>query len=507
MGGCERDTDKSLPKNRGLPLLSATMISQPFIDELICRVDLPTMIGEYVELARSGAGHEGCCPFHDEKTPSFKVFANHYHCFGCGAHGNAIRFMTEKLGHKFPEAVRLLAVREGIKMEDEKCRSSAPSPHQTLYDTLSRACAEYQRLLFERTPNPALVELEQRGIDADLAVRYGLGYAPEAWTTLSEHPTFSATTLQQTGLSVPRTGGGAYDRFRDRLMFPIPDGRGRTIGFGGRRLGSDGPKYLNSPETELYRKAAVFFGLHQATAAIRRSNHVVVAEGYFDVVTPAQHSIENVISPCGTALTTEHAELVETLADRITVCFDGDAAGNKATWAAATLLVPRVSDGHEVRLCRLPEEHDPDSLVRQQGSAALIAAFDAAPTLTDYLVGEIARGTRSAESRSRAMQAAVSQWRNFAAPALKMFFRQAVSTALGISVAEFDAIAAHSAATNCGDAMLRHCPFCGGASCFTASEQHSVTCNRCGATSAEYLSRNAAQDAWNRRERFRHANS
>lgn len=483
------------------------MIPQTFIDDLIARIDLPSLIGEHIDINRKGAGYEGCCPFHDEKTPSFKVFSDHYHCFGCGAHGNAIGFLTDKLGMTFPNAVRVLADRECIPVEDDSLpRRDIPPHNQDVFDTLSRACANYQQILFMDSANPAVIELERRGIDTDLAVRYGLGYAPEQWGTLSNDKAFRHATLVEAGLSAPRPNGkGVYDRFRHRLMFPIIDLRGRTIGFGGRRLGDDGPKYLNSPETSVYHKTDVLFGLHQAKASIRRANHVVVAEGYFDVVTPAQHGIENVASTCGTALTEIQAELLLSVADRLTLCFDGDAAGNKATWAASALLVPRVNDGHEIRICRLPDGHDPDSLVRERGPQAFLDAIADAPTLVDYLAAEIARGARSAEARSRATYAAIAQWRNFSAPAMRIFFRQAVCVALGMSEHCFDQLAADTA-IRAGDAALRHCPFCGSGAVFVPQgDLHAVHCSQCGISTPTMPTKEQAQNLWNRRDRSRHA--
>ncbi|MBK7766913.1 MAG: toprim domain-containing protein [Sulfuritalea sp.] len=342
----------------------------------------------------------------------------------------------------------------------------------------------------------------------DLPVMIGLGFAPDQWDALSSNKAFRSKALIESGLAVSRTEGkGIYDRFRSRVMFPILDHQGRTIGFGGRHLGDgDGPKYLNSPETKLYQKSAVLFGLHQAKTAIRQLNHVIVAEGYFDVVTPAQHGVENVVSTCGTAMTEVQAEILRSVADRVTCCFDGDAAGSKATWAAATLLVPRVNDVHEIRLCRLPAGHDPDSLVREHGPKAVAEAVEAAPTLVDYLTGAIARGARSAEARSRAVHAAITQWRNFAAPAMKLFYRQSICTALAISEDSFDQLAAKGVGATPGDTSLRHCPFCGGRATLVAQDmQHVVACAQCGITTPPVPTFENAHNLWNRRKRIRHA--
>jgi DNA primase len=481
------------------------MIPQSFIDDLLDRTDLPQLVGERVALARKGAGHEGLCPFHEEKTPSFKVFDDHYHCFGCGAHGTAIDFSMVQGGLSFRDAVVALAARAGLKVVEDPGKADVRRPADNgVLATLRAACCEYQKLLFHPADNPGQRELAARGIDTETAVNFGIGYAPDAWGTLSDTTgKFRGSDLVAAGLAVGKPSGkGYYDRFRGRLMFPISDPRGEVVGFGGRLLLGDGPKYLNSPETTVYKKGTLLFGLHQALPTIRQAGSVIVGEGYFDVVTPAQHGIHNIVSTSGTALTEEQVELLLSIADQIVFCFDGDAAGNKATWAAAELIVPHLSDANEVRFCRLPDGHDPDSYVRERGADAFRELAAGAPTLAEYLTAEIRRGALNPEAKSRAMRAAAVMWRRFNAPALALFFRQAVSAALGMSDREFGLLAGARAAGN--NPMLRPCPFCGGGAALGDNgSQAQVYCTCCGCATPAVDGRDAAQLLWNRRERAR----
>lgn len=480
------------------------VIPQQVIDDIVAALDLPDFIGETVALAKQGSAYGGLCPFHNESTPSFKVFADHYHCYGCGAHGNGIEFVMHKQGLTFPEAVRMLASRTGVEIPSNKPSEAQPDRHAKARDVLRRACAKYQQLLLGPNGGPAMSALAERGIDDDTIIRFGIGFAPEAWATLCDDRTFRRDALLEAGLAVPRREKkGCYDFFRNRLLFPVRADNGDVIGFGGRRLGEEGPKYLNSPETDLYQKGSVLFGLQQARQAIRMTRSIIVCEGFFDVVTPSQAQIEHIVSTCGTALTETQAEMVLSLADRVFFCFDGDAAGAKATWRAAEMLVPLASDQHEIRLCRLPASEDPDSFVRKFGAPKFQEALDASPTLTAYLIGEITRGAKLPEARARSLSVAASLWRQFSAPGLGIFFRQFACEALQLTPAEFDRIAA-SAPRRDGENMLRSCPCCSGeASLISCDGGFQVQCSHCRIATPVTTTEDECRAIWNRRERPR----
>src|SRR5574337_507947 len=323
------------------------MIHQAVIDRILQSLDLPAFIGERVTLAKHSETYEGLCPFHTESSASFKVFRDHYHCFGCGAHGNAIDFLIGHQGLSFPEAVRALAAHTGVEVPTSREGRFKTDELLGLRSSLRRACAEYQRLLLSPQGAGALAVLSERGIEHDTIVRFGIGFVPDAWGTLTKARGCDRRSLVAAGLAVPRKGNrGCYDFFRNRLMFPVSSDSGEVVGFGGRRIGLERPKYLNTPETALYKKGLVLFGLHQARQAIRTTGSVIVCEGFFVVFTPSQAGVEPIVSTCGTAITPTQAERVLTVAGRVFFCFDGDAAGAKATGRAAKMLLPLVSDLH-----------------------------------------------------------------------------------------------------------------------------------------------------------------
>ncbi len=482
-----------------------SVIPQHVIDNILQKINLPEFIGEVVTLADKSGSHEGLCPFHAEATPSFKVFADHYHCFGCGAHGNAIEFLMEQQGLSFPEAVRALASRSGVEVPSaQRPDKDVPDALAGPRDVLRRACAKYQQLLLGPNGGTGLKMLADRGIEDDTIVRFGIGYAPDSWNTLSDDRSFAREHLIAGGLAVPRREKkGCYDFFRNRILFPVRNDAGDVIGFGGRRIGNDGPKYLNTAETELYQKGRILFGLQQARPAIRMTRSIIVCEGFFDVISPAQAGVEHIVSTCGTALTETQAELVLSLADRVFFCFDGDSAGLKATWRAAETLVPLASDHHEIRLCRLPDGEDPDSYVRHRGIAYFQQALDASPTLTAYLIGEITRGAKIPEARARSLSVAASLWRQFAAPGLALFFRQYACEALQISVEEFDRLAL-TAPRRAGDTLIRSCPSCGWTAHLITNESgHRIECDDCGLTTKPTTTEAECRSLWNRREKPR----
>jgi DNA primase len=471
------------------------MIPDEQIKTVLSRVDLTALIGEHVELRRSGASFEGLCPFHEEKSPSFKVFADHFHCYGCGAHGNAVEFLMGTTHVRFPDAIRALASRVGVDLTAGA--RSDPQENSALSDALRTAVGEYQRQLMHAGDNPGQAELRRRGIDSETVIRFGIGYAPDEWDFLLRLPAFrgKAKVLEAAGLVTPRTSGkGFYDRFRSRLMFPVMDHGGKPVGFGGRHVGGAGnaPKYLNTPETVLYRKSRVLFGVPQAAPAIRATGKVIVVEGYFDVIVPWQHGVENVVSTCGTALTEQHARVLLDLADQIVICFDGDPAGRSAMWRAARLLIPLVTDRHQLQFCTLPQEHDPDSFVRERTAEAFAALVDASPTMCAYLVSAVCDVGPSPEARSRALRLGVEIFGEMRlAHALRAMFRAALCKRLEITEPVFSAVA-HPRGTE----GLAACHHCGG----PASVQDARgVCLACGAAGPRRDTPADAAAAWNTR--------
>lgn len=494
------------------------MIRQDFIDRLLSSVDLPSLIGEYMELRGSGTTLEGLCPFHAEKSASFKVFpadteAAHYHCFGCGAHGGPLEFLMRRNALGFVDAVRLLAQREGMPIEyeekpeseqDKRQREEAGQVRQRIYGVLRKAAGEYHKRLFAPEGEKAMQELERRGIGAETVLRYSIGFAPDAWDTLTENWAFSRPVLLEAGLSARRSNNaGSYDMFRNRIMFPIFSQRGQVVAFGGRTLTEGenaGPKYLNSPETAVYRKGTELFGLYQARDAIRQEEHVVVAEGYFDVVTPSQHGINYIVSTCGTVLSEQQLDLLLGLSKRVTFCFDGDAAGEKATRRAAELLLPFITDEHEIRMCRMPKGHDPDSLVREGGPEAFRDVLTAAPTLAEYLVRETVSAGRldSLEGKAAIAVQLIRYWKQLNAPVLAALFCQRASEAVGLSQADFNRLVVVTSWKPVEAAVsLLPCPFCkGAAQMMSDGDRFAVRCRQCKCRTMAVPTREEAGARW-----------
>jgi len=362
----------------------AGLIPDSFIEELLGRVDIVEIIERRVPLKKAGREFQARCPFHDEKTPSFTVSPQKqfYHCFGCGAHGSAIGFLMNYEGLEFVDAVEELARFAGLEVPREA--SSRPRPSAGLFDVLEAASTFYQQQLKE---NPeAVAYLKQRGLSGEIARDFGIGYAPSGWDTLIKQAGGDEKRLEalrKVGLT-SRGKSGEYDKFRNRIMFPIHDRRGRVIAFGGRALGDDGPKYLNSPETELFHKGRELYGLYLARRSQAKLERIIVVEGYMDVVALAQFGFRNCVATLGTATTGDHAELLFRAADEVVFCFDGDRAGRQAAWRALENTLPRLRDGRSARFLFLPEGEDPDSMVRNEGEDAFRARLEAAQPLSDY---------------------------------------------------------------------------------------------------------------------------
>jgi DNA primase len=416
------------------------VIPDSFKQELLHRVDIVDVIERYVPLKKGGANYSACCPFHTEKTPSFTVSPTKqfYHCFGCGAHGNAISFLIEYQGLGYVEAVKDLAESVGMKMPEFEPRTKKPEGGPDLYEIMERACDYYREQL--KTAPRAIEYLKGRGLTGKIAARFGIGYAPEGWQSLdSVFPSYADKSLKEAGLVIdPEGGGRRYDRFRDRIMFPILNQRGSVIAFGGRVLGDGEPKYLNSPETPLFEKGRELYGLTQARSAIRAAGRAIVVEGYMDVVALAQHGIEYAVATLGTATSASHVQKLLRQTDEVVFCFDGDAAGRKAAWHALEVSLPYLADNKTVRFLFLPPEHDPDSFVREEGKEAFEKRLGDSRPLSEFLLEELKSRTDlgTAEGRSRLAHEAKPLLQKVSAPALRLQLLKALAEAAGMTYEE-----------------------------------------------------------------------
>jgi DNA primase len=367
------------------------LIPQHFIDDLIARADIVEILGARIQLKKAGREYKAVCPFHDEKTPSFTVSPakGFYHCFGCGAHGTALGFLMEYEHLGFPDAVEALAHAMGIEVPREQSQQPVRR-HDELFDLMSKVRRYFEARLEEC--EAAAEYLRTRGIDDATARRFGLGYAPAGWSRLLDKFGTSREATERllaAGLIIRKDNGSHYDRFRDRLMFPIRDARGRVLGFGGRVLGRDEPKYLNSPETVLFHKGRELYGLYEARQALRNIDKLLVVEGYMDVVGLARHGIDFAVATLGTATTEEHLNRLFRLCDDVSFCFDGDRAGRAAAWRALETALPQVREGRQIRFVFLPEGQDPDSFVQHAGARAFEDALDRGVTLSGFLIDEL----------------------------------------------------------------------------------------------------------------------
>ncbi len=395
------------------------MIPEEKVAEIRERTDLYALVKEYVALKRAGTSYKGLCPFHSEKTPSFHVHPDRgfYHCFGCAASGDAITFFMRIEGHPFPEAVRILAERAGVQIEvldaaGDRAARQARARRERLHAAMESAAGFFVKMLEEhRLSSMARAELSKRVISEDTVRRFRLGYAPFGWDELAGflgREGYSPVDCEEVGLVVPRkSGGGHYDRFRHRLMFPISDPHGRILAFSGRALeappedrnqGEPPAKYVNSPESPLYHKGEVLFGLHEARVELRRSDTAILCEGNFDVVAMAQHGFINVVAPLGTAFTAAQARLLRRYVANVVLLFDSDAAGKKAVRAAQPLLAEAGLAG---RVVTLPPGEDPDSFLRAHGAEAMQRLIDGAPGVVEYLI-DASAADAGADARAKA---------------------------------------------------------------------------------------------------------
>jgi DNA primase len=423
------------------------MIPKAFIQELLNRVDIVDVIESALPLKRAGSNLVACCPFHSEKSPSFTVSPSKqfYHCFGCGAHGSALGFLMEYHGLSFVEAVKDLASRVGMHVpevarEPRAAAQAAGPATEDLAEVLHRAALFYKAEL--KRSEPAIGYLKGRGLTGEIAARFGLGYAPVGWHGLSAVFADYQTSrlLVEAGLVIVSEEGRRYDRFRDRIMFPIVNQRGQIVGFGGRVLDKSEPKYLNSPETPLFEKGRELYGLFQARQGIREAHRVVVVEGYMDVVALAQYGVTCAVATLGTATTPWHVQKLLRQTDEIVFCFDGDPAGRRAAWRALENSLEQLQDGKQVKFLFLPEGEDPDSFVRQSGREAFEARLREALPLSALALKELSERVdmSSPEGRAKFLQDAKPLVKGVSAPMLGLMLRKRVAELAGVSQAELE---------------------------------------------------------------------
>ena len=418
------------------------MIPDSFIQELLARVDIVDVIERYVPLKKGGANYQACCPFHSEKTPSFSVSPTKqfYHCFGCGAHGSALGFLMQYSGLGFVEAVEDLAHSLGMQVPQVSDRVHSERARKAPLTELMARAARFYKDQLKLSPK-AIDYLKGRGLTGEIAARFSLGYAPDDWQGLQKaFPDYNDMALGECGLVIENDQGRRYDRFRDRIMFPILDQRGNVIGFGGRVIGQGEPKYLNSPETPLFEKGRELYGLTHARQAIRDDDTVIVVEGYMDVVALAQHGVGNAVATLGTATTPNHLHKLLRQASRVVFCFDGDAAGRKAAWRALEASLEQLADDKSAGFLFLPPEHDPDSFVRAEGADAFRRLVRQPTTLTEFLLRELKSDVdlATAEGRARLVHEAKPYLQKLAAPILRVQLTKAVAEAAAISQAEVE---------------------------------------------------------------------
>ncbi len=424
----------------------AGLIPQSFIDDLLNRTDIVDVVSSRIQLKKAGKNYTACCPFHKEKTPSFSVSPDKqfYYCFGCGAGGNALGFIMDHDQLDFPQAIEDLAKRAGMEIpREENGRPSKPRQptDSPLYPLLTAAADYYRQALKGHPQRRAAVDyLKGRGLTGEIARDFGLGFAPPGWDNLLKH--LASDTLQQkamidAGLLVENADSGKrYDRFRDRVIFPIRDSRGRVIAFGGRVLGDDKPKYLNSPETPVFHKGQELYGLYEARKSNRDLDEIMVVEGYMDVIALAQQGLRNAVATLGTATSEEHLRRLFRLVPSVLFCFDGDAAGRNAAWRALEATLPSLQDGRRARFLFLPDGEDPDTLVRSEGTDAFRARINQhAQPLADYFFQQLSEEAdpRSLEGKAHLVTLAAPLIDKIPGNNLRTLMRQRLSEITGLN--------------------------------------------------------------------------
>ena len=420
------------------------MIPDSFIQDLLARVDIVDLVDSYVPLKKAGANYAACCPFHNEKSPSFTVSPTKqfYHCFGCGAHGTAIGFVMEYQGLGFVDAIKELAGRAGMQVPESEGRSfndEKPGQTRALIDVMARA-AQYYKDQLKASPR-AIEYCKKRGLSGEVAARFGIGYAPEGWQNLqSVFPSYNADELKLAGLVIDNESGRRYDRFRDRLMIPIINPKGEIIAFGGRIIDQGEPKYLNSPETPLFEKGRELFGLPQARQALRDTDTAIVTEGYMDVIALSQNGVGNAVATLGTATTATHVTKLLRQVDRIVFCFDGDNAGRKAAWRALENSLEALADNKRLGFIFLPQEHDPDSYIREFGKEQFDRQVIQAMPLSDFLLRELAQrcDLTSSEGKAQLIYEAKPLLLKLPTPLLRLQLVKRLAEASGFAQSEVE---------------------------------------------------------------------
>lgn len=420
----------------------AGRIPRVFINDLLARTDIVDLIDARVKLKKQGKNFHACCPFHNEKTPSFTVNGEKqfYHCFGCGAHGNAIDFLMNFDRLEFVESIEELATSHGLDVPYEA--GSGPSQmerhqRQSLYQLMENLNGFYQQGLQQSSAQPARDYLDRRGLSADIINHFAIGYAPAGWDNVLKRfgkQSEDRESLMEAGMLVSNDKGRTYDRFRDRVMFPIRDKRGRVIGFGGRVLGNDTPKYLNSPETPIFHKGRQLYGLYEAVKNHPEPARLLVVEGYMDVVALAQYGIDYAVASLGTSTTAEHIQLLFRSTDTVICCYDGDRAGREAAWRALETALPYMNDGRQLRFMFLPDGEDPDTLVRKEGKAAFEARMEQAMPLSSFLFDSLLPQVdlSSRDGKARLSTLALPLITQIPGETLRIYMRQELGNKLGI---------------------------------------------------------------------------
>ena len=428
------------------------MIPESFIQELLNRVDVVEVVDRKVQLKKAGANFVACCPFHKEKTPSFSVSPSKqfYHCFGCGAHGSAISFLIEYDGMTFVEAVNELANTAGLKVPNEQnVGTKEVKNNQKLEQVMQSTNIFFQKQL--RQSNKAIAYLKERGLTGQIAKEFAIGYAPEGWSNLEKNLTnYDTEDLIKAGLIQKNEQGKFYDRFRDRIMFPIINEKGVVIAFGGRVINpEDTPKYYNSPETPLFQKSFELYGLINARKAIRTENYVLVVEGYMDVAALAQHDIRNVVATLGTATTQFHIKKLMRYTQEIVFCFDGDQAGKEAAWRALNNALEALNDNLNLKFLFLPDNHDPDSYVRENSKEAFTKMVDAALPFSEYLIKYLTEKNNlaSQEKKVKFLNEVEPILKKINASKLKLLIRKKIAALLDLDTADMNQIFGHERAS------------------------------------------------------------
>ncbi|ELY5801329.1 DNA primase [Cronobacter sakazakii] len=420
----------------------AGRIPRVFINDLLARTDIVDLIDARVKLKKQGKNYHACCPFHNEKTPSFTVNGEKqfYHCFGCGAHGNAIDFLMNYDKLEFVETVEELAAMHNLEVPFEA--GSGPTQierhqRQTLYELLDGLNGFYRQALQAQSAEPARQYLAKRGLSESVIERFAIGYAPPGWDNVLKrfgNNSENRKSLIDAGMLVTNDQGRSYDRFRERVMFPIRDKRGRVIGFGGRVLGDALPKYLNSPETDIFHKGRHLYGLYEVQQSDPNPPRLLVVEGYMDVVALSQYDINYAVASLGTATTAEHIQMLFRVTNNVICCYDGDRAGRSAAWRALETALPYMTDGRQLRFMFLPDGEDPDTLVRQEGKAAFEARMEQAQPLSTFLFNSLLPQVdlSTPDGRAQLSTLALPLISQVPGETLRIYLRQELGNKLGI---------------------------------------------------------------------------